>query len=215
MKRFTPTDDQHIRDHYATHTLREMGEAMNRTESSICGRMKLLGLVVPPEEQERRRKYTTINLTIGGIATRICKGNVPVNKGKKMSDEMRQILRPTMFKPGNVPANYRPVGSERTLDGYVYIKTSDPNKWEPKHRWLWERHHGKLEPGQIVKFIDGDKNNITLSNLRITDRKGNMMDNSVLNYPPDLRKAVQSLGVIKRRINNVSKQIKPQNDEQQ
>lgn len=176
MKRFTPTDDQYIRDHYATHTLKEMGEAMNRTESSICGRMKLLGLVVPPEEQERRRKYTTINLTVGGIATRICKGNVPVNKGKPISDEMWQILRPTMFKHGHTPANHRPVGSERTLAGYVYIKTAEPNVWKMKHRVLWEHHHGKLEPGQIVKFIDGDKNNITLSNLRITDRKGNMID---------------------------------------
>lgn len=214
MKRFTPTDDQYICEHYATHTLKQMGEMIGRTESSICGRMQRLGLVVPPEEQERRRKYTTINLTVGGIATRICKGNVPVNKGKPISDEMRQLLRPTMFKPGNVPANHRPVGSERTLDGYVYIKTAEPNKWEVKHRWLWEQHHGKLDAKQVVKFIDGDKNNITLSNLRLTDRKGNMIDNAIHNLPPELKQACHSLGVMKRRINTISKRFKPQDNEQ-
>lgn len=214
MKRFTASDDTFIREHYATHTLREMGNALSRTEGSICGRMQRLGLVVPPEEQERRRKYTTINLTVGGIATRISKGNVPVNKGKPISDEMRQLLRPTMFKPGNVPANHRPVGSERTLDGYVYIKTAEPNKWEVKHRWLWEQHHGKLDAKQVVKFIDGDKNNITLSNLRLTDRKGNMIDNAIHNLPPELKQACHSLGVMKRRINTISKRFKPQDNEQ-
>lgn len=214
MKRFTATDDTFIREHYATHTLREMGAELGRTEGSISERMKRLALVVPPEEQERRRRYTNINLTVGGIATRIRIGNVPVNKGKPISDEMRQLLRPTMFKPGNVPANHRPVGSERTLDGYVYIKTAEPRTWEPKHRWLWEQHNGKLQAGQVLKFIDGNKNNITLGNLRLTDRQRNILDNTIHNYPPELKQAVHSLGVIKRRINKVSKQLNKHDNEQ-
>lgn len=215
MKRFTSIEDQYIREHYATHTLKQMGDAIGRSEGSICGRMKRLGLVVPLEEQERRRKYTNINLTIGGIATRICKGNVPANKGKQMSDEMRQLLRPTMFKPGNVPANHKAVGSERIdKDGYVWMKVAEPNVWKMKHRVEWEKFHGKLEKGDIIKFIDGKKTNTFIENLRLTNRIGNMHDNTIQNYPPELRKAVQSLGVMKRRINTISKQIKPQDNEQ-
>ena len=35
----------------------------------------------------------------------------------------------TWFKKGHIPANYRPVGSERVnADGYIEVKVADPNK---------------------------------------------------------------------------------------
>lgn len=52
-------------------------------------------------------------------------GNIPFNKGKKgyMSAEQYEKCKQTMFKKGNIPANHRPIGSERVgKDGYILIK---------------------------------------------------------------------------------------------
>lgn len=215
MKRFTTIEDQYIREHYDTHTLREMGNALSRSVGSVCGRMQRLGLVVPPDEQERRRRYTTLNLMVVGEKHRFKIGCEPINKGRPMSGAVYELAHPTMFKPGHIPANYKTLGSERVdKDGYVWMKVADPNYWMMKHRWLWEQQYGKLDNNKVVKFIDGDKNNITLSNLRLTDRQGNMIDNTIHNLPPELKQAVHSLGVMKRRINTISKRFKPQDNEQ-
>lgn len=71
------------------------------------------------------------------------------------------------FKKGQMPKNHRPVGSERICakDGYVIVKIAQPAKWEYKHKWLYEQTHGKLKHGWIVRFVDGNKMNISLDNL--------------------------------------------------
>ena len=67
-------------------------------------------------------------------------------------------MAPTMFKAGNIPNNYRPIGSERIdCDGYVMVKVADPNSWRLKQRVLYEQYHGvKLEKSDVVLFLDGD-----------------------------------------------------------
>lgn len=82
-----------------------------------------------------QRKITT------GTGGFFQKGHVPQNKGKKMSPEQYKKCSGTMFKKGNVPKNYKPVGSKRILkEGYVEIKIADPNQWELEHRLVWEKH---------------------------------------------------------------------------
>ena len=58
------------------------------------------------------------------------KGMIPHNKGKKMSKELYEKCRGTMFEKGNIPADTREVGEEyRDRDGYIYIKVNnDGNK---------------------------------------------------------------------------------------
>lgn len=83
-----------------------------------------------------------------------------------MSKEGQEQSRKTQFKKDNIPWATRPVGSERIdLDGYVYIKVAEPNKWELKHRVLWEKENGSIPKGYNLIFADGNKLNLDLDNL--------------------------------------------------
>lgn len=95
------------------------------------------------------------------------KGHKPMNKGQKMSPEIYAKLAPTMFKKGQEPTNYRPVGSERiSVDGYIEIKVKDPRTWRLKHRVIYEQYYGiKLTSNDAIIFLDGNKLNLEIDNL--------------------------------------------------
>lgn len=97
------------------------------------------------------------------------KGHVPWNKGKKGLDIGG---KETQFKKGNIPQSYRPVGSERVnADGYTEVKVADPSIWEPKHKIVWEQHHGRQVPeGYVVIFGDRNKSNFDPENLLLVSR---------------------------------------------
>lgn len=115
-----------------------------------------------------------------GMDTRFKKGNVPPNKGKKMSAEQYAKASRTMFKKGNISHNYRPVGSERVnVDGYIEIKVADPSKWELKHRVVWEESNGKIPAGMNLVFRDNNPLNTKLDNLMLVTRAENLEMNSI------------------------------------
>lgn len=95
------------------------------------------------------------------------KGDEPWNKGREMSDEVREKVKGTWFKKGQIPKNHKPVGSTRIdKDGYKLIKIAEPNKWALYHRHLYEEEQGeKLKKNEAVIFADGDKSNFDLNNL--------------------------------------------------
>jgi hypothetical protein len=106
-----------------------------------------------------------------GFTGRFVKGNVPANKGKKMSTEMYEKCKPTMFKKGQEPINHRPIGSERiTKDGYIEVKIAEPNKWRLKHLIVWEEVNGPVPPKHCIFFMDNDRTNVVLENLRCIPR---------------------------------------------
>ena len=89
------------------------------------------------------------------------KGHVPANKGKKMPAEVYEKSKHTMFKKGHQPNNHREVGSERiNVEGYAEIKVAEPNRWQLKHRVVYENYHNvKLKSTDVVIFLDGNKQN--------------------------------------------------------
>lgn len=120
----------------------------------------------------RKTKY---NLKNGLIGSRFDKGHIPLNKGKKwdeyVSKQGQENSRKTTFKKGNIPINYKSIGSERiTVDGYIEIKTKEPNKWSLKHRIIYENKNGKIPKGYALIFADGNKQNINLENLILVSR---------------------------------------------
>lgn len=112
-----------------------------------------------------------------GVDTRYPKGNVPWAKGRKMPAGSKHSC--TEFKKGQMPHNYQPVGTVIINgDGYLVKKVEDPNKWEFLHRIVWEEHNGPILPGYGVTFLDGDKTNCDISNLRLITNAENGYINS-------------------------------------
>lgn len=110
------------------------------------------------------------------------KGNIPFNKGRK--GYCAPGSEKGWFKPGAIPPNTMPIGSERiSKDGYVEVKFSNRsgppnNRWKSKHALIWEKKNGPVPKGHVVIFADGNKENIKLSNLILVSRK----ELSVLNH---------------------------------
>jgi hypothetical protein len=100
--------------------------------------------------------------------TQFKKGLTPWNKGKK---GVNFGGKQTQFKAGNLPRNYKPVGTQRTnAGGYVEIKIADPKTWKPKHIIVWEATNGPVPKGNVVLFADGNQQNVTLENLLLISR---------------------------------------------
>lgn len=106
------------------------------------------------------------------------KGSIPWNKGTKGL----MVANAGSFKKGNIPANHRDIGSERlTVDGFWEVKIKDgcgKRNWIAKHRYIYEQHYGKIPKGYIVIFLDGNKNNFDIGNLKAISRHENLVMNS-------------------------------------
>lgn len=114
------------------------------------------------------------------------KGQKAHNKGKKMPPEVYEKAKATMFKNGNIPQNYHPVGSERiTRDGYIEVKIADPNKWKLKHRYVWENENGAIPKGYAILFLDGNKLNVNISNMKLVKRSELLIMNRYNLYGAD------------------------------
>lgn len=192
-KFYSKYEDDYLKQHYHNTLNDELGVVLGRTGTSIGARAFKLGL---KKDKEFILKHT--------MKTAFKKGNIPVNKGKKMSKEMYEKAKPTMFKKGNKPHNFKPVGTKRlTRDGYSEIKTENPNKWELEHRVLWLKHFGEIPDGCNVVFKDGDKTNLSITNLKLIDNVENMLLNSRHNFPKEV---IKSKALV-CKINNKLKKI--------
>lgn len=125
-----------------------------------------------------------------GINTgRFQKGNVPFNKGLKISEYMSaksiERTKATRFKSGELHGrskrNKREVGSIKTAkDGTVLIKTNEKResgayKFIPFARYVWEQHNGKIPEGFVIRHADGNKLNNDISNLRLVSQAQNVI----------------------------------------
>lgn len=144
-----------------------------------------------------------------GRTGRFEKGITAHNKGMKMSPEVYEKAKGTMFRKGNVPKNYKPVGSERvdTKDGYVLIKVKDPNVWRLKHRVIWENAHGKIPKGCVILFRDGNKQNITLDNLIMVKKGVNaaLNNSGLVKYTGELKETAIRLAELKLETGRVKR----------
>ncbi len=117
------------------------------------------------------KSYKANNNLNSGLTGKFIKGQTPHNKGKKMPKEVYEKVKHTMFAKGNVPPNHRPVGSERiSKDGYIEVKVAEPNKWRLKQRVVYEEAKGKIPEGCTIIFLDGNKRNFDIDNLRCVTR---------------------------------------------
>lgn len=117
------------------------------------------------------KSYKANNKLNSGLTGKFRKGQTAHNKGKKMPKEVYEKVKHTMFAKGNVAPNHRPVGSERiSKDGYIEVKVAEPNKWRLKQRVVYEEAKGKIPEGCTIIFLDGNKRNFDIDNLRCITR---------------------------------------------
>ena len=112
------------------------------------------------------------------------------------------------FKKGHIPANHKPVGYERiTKDGYVEVKTAEPNVFELKHRLVWVEWNGPIPSGCNIQFRDGNRQNCSIDNLYIISRSEQMRNENSYHarYPEEVKKLIQLKGALHRQINKASK----------
>jgi hypothetical protein len=105
-----------------------------------------------------------------------------------------------------LPHNYRPLGSERMVDGFVQRKMTEtgypPRDWVPVHHIVWQdAGFGKVPKDMALTFRDGDRTNFAVENLELISRAELMRRNSVHNYGQEIAKLVQLRGAIIRQIN--------------
>lgn len=121
---------------------------------------------------EQVKNYKNRHKWDSGLTGRFEKGIIPKNKGQKMSQEAYEKMKPTMFKKGRMPKNHKHVGSERVnVDGYIEIKIAEPATWRPKHKVIWEQHYGEVPKDSVVIFLDGNRLNVTIENLKMIKRR--------------------------------------------
>lgn len=75
------------------------------------------------------------------------------------------------FEKGNLPGNTLPIGTEiMREDGYVYVKTENPNTWKQKHHIIWEELNGAVPENHVILFGDKDRENFDINNLILASK---------------------------------------------
>lgn len=152
---YSKEEDQYLKDNYQTMWDDELGRILKRSVSSISGRRHKLGL------------SRTIQRKNGHFS----KGHTPWNKGMKGAFFGS---REGQYKKGDKPKNTFEIGKEilrqpdKNGNRYYFIKTEDG--LIPKHRYVYESHHGPTPLGHIIVFKNGDTTDCNIENLMCITR---------------------------------------------
>lgn len=161
---FTEEQADFIREGYKSMSLSELTEAFNERFEGA-------------KSVKQIRSFTRNHKIKSGRTGRFEKGQKAWNGGLAG----KGICKPNSgtFKKGNVPGNIREMGSERicSKDGFVLVKVEEENpytgaktRFKHKHVVIWEEANGPVPEGHVIRFLDGDKTNITLENLGLFSR---------------------------------------------
>ena len=184
----------------------DIAKRLDRTLPQVYNKARKMGLKAPLERNRLAGKLGSNHPN--AVAHRFKKGSVPPNKGKKMSPEVYEKVKETMFKKGNSPVNHREVGSERiNVDGYIEIKVAEPNRWRLKHRIIWEQVNGEIPKGYNVQFKNHNPQDCRIENLYLICRADQIAkENSYwAKYPKEIQELIHLKGVVNRAIHKAEK----------
>lgn len=213
---WTPDQITILRDLYPTVRAKEIAERIGCSIRSILYKADALGLRKTPETIAAMAADAMRDPMHPGRAFLIPSGNIPWNKGISFTAGGRSAE--TRFKKGQAPLgnaaiNVKPLGFERiSKGGYLERKFNNDkpfkNRWRAVHLLLWEAEHGPLPAGHAVIFINGDKRDIRLDNLRLVTRAELMRMNMYHRYGKEIARAIQLRGAIIRKINAIQRKEK-------
>lgn len=189
---WTPDMDNVLKENYPYKETSEVAKMLGLTTKQILCRARRLKLHKSPEVVKGIRE--------NGM---FLKGHVPFNKGMKQSEfmtaEQIEKSKATRFVKGQVPVNVKEIGYERiSVDGYVEVKTE--KGFVLKHRMLWEKYYGTIPKRHVIRFKNGNKQDVRIENLELVTFENNMKDNTIHNYPPEIKTAMRRISKLKRMI---------------
>lgn len=193
-----------IREKFPNQKTQIIADELRLTYSQVANRAHAMGLR-KSEEFKMSDKSGRHNLIEGGKKFRYTKGNIPANKGKKMTPELYEKCKVSMWKSGHRPHNWKPDGSiveriDNTGKVYMYYKIKDSH-WILYHNKIWMDHYGAIPNGNIIIFKDGNSRNCDLSNLEMISRKDNMIKNTIRRFPIELQEVIKLKSKLKKKIN--------------
>lgn len=214
-------DDEVLRINYPHFPAYLVAYVLGREVGSIHNRAHILGLKKAPDFWSK----PIAKLWAGGQHKefrkhQFRKGHVPLNKGIRRPGWAPGRMATTQFKKGR-PAcesrNYVPIGTEKLdikRNAIVRKVTDDPSvfpaqRWQPVAKLVWEAENGPVPAGHVVRFREGMKTlvtaDITPDRLELVSLRENMKRNSIHNYPPELKRAMQMRGALTRTINRITR----------
>ena len=156
-------------------------------------------------------RYKTYRLKLKGAKNtgRFLKGSIPWNKGLK---GWQKVKPSNLFKKGNLPKKTRPIGDERvTRDGFVEVKIAQPKVWKLKHHVIYEKYHNeKIGRWDKVIFLDGNKRNFDISNLKKISNSEQIFlaQTKLLGNNPENNKTALLLAKLTATVKKMEKKVK-------
>lgn len=142
---------------------------------------------------------------------RFVKGQECIFKGQKIGHRSAK----TEFKKGNIPHNYKPVGSRtkaRMTNGQYYWRTkiADPDQWEFDHRLIWEKENGPIPEDHVIIFKDRNHDNLKIENLACISKAvlQTMNKNPIDSNDPEIISTAIEIAKLRKAISNKRKEMK-------
>jgi hypothetical protein len=198
MTSFTKKEDAFLRKNYLTMPQKRMARELGRSGFGIRYRLQQLGIMPPPEVAQRFKEQGQRK-----------PGQVPMNKGKKMSRATRKKVAATWFAKGHQPHNTRKDGDksirkDTTGRPYIHIRTA-LGKWELMHRVLWIKKKGPIPKGMCVAFKNGNSLDVRIGNLYLTTKGDIAVQNRekfLKDLPEEVKQAHHAMCGFIRKINH-------------
>lgn len=198
---WTDQEIKFLTDNYSDMKTADIAEIMNRPIGGVNGKAYYLRLKKSFKHMKALLEIEAKKLAEAGKQYQFKKGQVSHNFGQKMSTELYDKIKRTMFKSGNKPGNIKKVGAERIdHEGYTYVKLADAD-WVLKHRHIWKQVNGPVLANHIVIFKDNNINNFDINNLQMISKKENMSRNTIHQYPEQIQQLIKLKNKLKKKIN--------------
>jgi len=213
MKRtdlYTQEEIEIIKLYYPTFHNADLCTMLNRTKDGINAKANEIGI-------KKKKEWISFNMrkasTIGRIlkperSSHFKKGNKAWNHGRKIEGEWYQKMLKSCFKKGNVPYNFREIGTIREYNGFREIKVGY-KKWISYARHIWIEKHGEIPKGYIVLKMDGDPWNDNIENLCLIERGEHAINNRWIRPLPDELKDIQRMIFKIKRLTNEKQNKRP------
>lgn len=165
------TDTKHSRDLFTSEEAKQVSEMMvgKRSDQIAKEIKKKFGKDLTTSQIRCWKKNHKVQ---SGYDARYRKGHIPANKGMQYPPGTH--INSGNFGKGHIAANNVPIGTITVRsDGYVWKKIKDGHgnaNWKQLASIVWEKKNGKVPPGMVIAYRDGNALNVSIDNLVLASR---------------------------------------------